>query len=520
MPTAPDAFEHSDLALGSLPGVPFRGALPTIRFATGSVFVILGLAAVTGLSTGQHWLAQGAEHWVPMDMAGALVFLLFGAIMMISRSNIAREASWVLMLAIGLASFAQHYAAGWPAALDAGTGEPGPWLRPVPAFLFVITGLRIYAATRRAALAPLLDGVILGLAVPALLGYLTGFAPLYESSVFRGISAIEAIGFSALGALFLLADIEYARLDMRAWKLPAAIGVSALAATTSIRVTEAVLDSFGRSGLQGIVSGSFSPEVSALAATNLLMALSIGAAAMFLLISRDTTQIARRESDARRLSQADFARTGTQLAETYDASAATAARLHEEVSRPLAELARSVERLGAELDSGRTGAAGETAQGIGREARRMARRTADLGCFDPARPEDFAPGPLAFQDMIAAVIALNRPRIRARRNRVLTEHADGVVHADRTRLQLALHLMLGHALDATRDCTPLISVRLDRAEGETILRMCFSAGCGDEVRPEPAFALVRQIAAWHGGSFDSTQAGRSRIMELRLPAAA
>lgn len=516
MQTIPEPVDHP-AGLPPLPGRPFRGLLPTIRFATGSVFVILGLAALTGLSTGQDWLARGAADWVPMDMVSALVFLLFGSIMMISRSNLAREASWVLMLAIGSLSLVQGYIAGWSGDADPALSQTGHWLRPVPAFLFFITGIRIYCATRRAALAPVLDGVILGLAVPALLGYMANFAPLYQSSIFHGISVIEALGFSVLGALFLLADIEYARLDMRAWKLPAALGVSALAATTSIRVTEAVLDGFGRSGLQGLLSGQVSPEVVALATTNLLMALSIGTAAMLLLVSRDSTQIARRETERRRLVQTDFARTSDQLAAAHEHFAAIGARLNDDLGDPAARLGRSADRLRIEIESGRTGPAGETAREIGREARLLAFHAVRLDSLQPEAPPDFTPETLAFEEIVADIVAQNRTAMRSRGNRVLTEHADGKVRADRTRLRQALHLMLAHALDATRDSTPLISIRLDRARSESVVRMSFSAGTENEAPDAPAFALVRRIADWHGGSFASTKVGRSRIMELKLP---
>ena len=516
MPTVPEPLDHT-AGLPPLPGQPFQGSLPTIRFATGSVFVILGLSAVTGLSTGQDWLARGAADWIPMDMVSALVFLLFGGIMMISRSNLAREASWVLMLAIGALSLGQHYLAGWTGADNTALSQTGAWLRPVPAVLFFITGLRIYFATRKPALAPVLDGVILGLSVPALVGYMAGFSPLYQSSIFHGISVIEALGFSVLGALFLLADIEYARLDMRAWKLPAALGVSALAATTSIRVTEAVLDGFGRSGLQGLLSGQVSPEIVALAATNVLMAFSIGTAAMLLLISRDSTHIARRETERRRLIQADFARTTDQLAAAHDRLAAMEARIDGDLGDPAARLGRSADQLVLELESGRTGPATATAREIGRDARRLAFHAARIASDQTGPPTDFAPETLAFEAIVAAIIAQNRTAIRARGNRVLTEHADGTVRADPTRLQQALHLMLAHALDATRDSTPLISIRLDRTDTTSVVRMAFSAGNENEALDVPAFELVRRIADWHGGSFANTKVGRSRIMELKLP---
>jgi hypothetical protein len=107
--------------------------------------------------------------------------------------------------------------------------------------------------------------------------------------------------------------------------------------------------------------------------------------------------------------------------------------------------------------------------------------------------------------------------MRARGNRVLTEHTDGSIRADRTCLLQAMHLMLAHALEATRDCTPLISIRLDAVWPDSVVRMSFSTGAENEAPDAPAFELVRRIAEWHGGSFASTKVGRSRIMELRLP---
>lgn len=516
MHTVPDGIAVTEPGQLRLPAPPFRGALPTIRFATGSVFVVVGLAAITGLSTGNYWLAGGATHWVPMDMVSASVFMLLGAIMMISRSNLARETSWVLMLAIGAVPFIQYFASDASGIVEPGGGLAGPWLRALPAFLFILTGLRIYAATRAPILAPLLDGVILGLSLPALLGYLSGFAPLYDSSVFGGISALEALGFSMLGVLFLLADLEYARLDMRAWKLSAAIGVSALAATTSLRVTEAMLDSFGRSGLQGMVAGRFTPEVGALATTNLLMALSIGAAAMLLLISRDNTQIARREAEGRRQSRGDFARTSDQLGSAFDELARLAAGLAEDIVRPAMRLGASADRLREELASGRTGPAAESACEIAHEARGLVLRAEILRLDDRPPPADFNPEIVDFAEIIAGVVAQNRTTMRGRRNRVLTEHAGGAIEADRTRLQQALHLMLGHALEATHDCTPLISVRLDLTGEAAMIRMSFSSGGECSGTPQPAFALVRRIAAWHGGDFRTTVVGRSQIMELTL----
>ena len=77
--------------------------------------------------------------------------------------------------------------------------------------------------------------------------------------------------------------------------------------------------------------------------------------------------------------------------------------------------------------------------------------------------------------------------------------------------------MLAHALDATRNSTPLISIRLDRTDTTSVVRMAFSAGNENEALDVPAFELVRRIADWHGGSFANTKVGRSRIMELKLP---
>ena len=376
MPTVPEPLDHT-AGLPPLPGQPFQGSLPTIRFATGSVFVILGLSAVTGLSTGQDWLARGAADWIPMDMISALVFLLFGGIMMISRSNLAREASWVLMLAIGALSWGSTILQAcrsrqYRPEPDRRLASPGPG-RPLlhnraqDLLRHPKTGSRTRAGRG--------DSRPLGPGARRLHGRLF---PLYQSSIFHGISAIEALGFSVLGALFLLADIEYARLDMRAWKLPAALGVSALAATTSIRVTEAVLDGFGRSGLQGLLSGQVSPEIVALAATNVLMAFSIGTAAMLLLISRDSTHIARRETERRRLIQADFARTTDQLAAAHDSLAAIEARIDGDLGDPAARLGRPADQLVLELEGGRTGPATATAREIGRDARRIAFHAARL----------------------------------------------------------------------------------------------------------------------------------------------
>lgn len=459
----------------------FLGSLPSLRFATGSILFLTGLAGFFGLKTGQDWLSRGAAHWIEICPLSAQAFMAFGALMMASWSRAARETCWILMCIVGAASLLHHYAV-WSGTslgpLEGWLGEDRPAMKPVAAFLLLVTGVRIWAATRAHQVAPVLDGIILGIAVASLLGYVTGFRPLYSSSLFGGLSYLETIGFLTIGGLFLLADIEYARLNLRVRRLPAALGIASFAATVSLRISEAVLDSLGRDGFEVLLTGQISVQAMALGATNTLMSIAIGAAAMFLIMTYDsTTRAAAQDAAQRRRAESDLVRVAGGL----DGLLADAATRGPGTALPAPPLYRS-----------RTEVAGLAEEVI---------KTSDLA---------------------------------ERRLRVLTNRAAGHVHADPTWLAQALHQMFSAAANGAAGYTPLVSMRLDREPGRRVVRMAFggaiapgpfraaehegdSAGCTEDRPVAHALGIADAVARWHGGGFWATSNGHASTLHLAVP---
>jgi hypothetical protein len=465
--------------------IPFRGSLPGIRFAAGAVLFVTGLAGFFGLQTGLDWLVRGAEGWIEVCAISAYAFMACGALMMAAWSPIARQTCWILMCTVGFVSLLHHWSI-WSGTslgpLSALLGEDDPPMKSVAAFLILVTGIRIWSATQSHQVAPLLDGIILGIAVASLLGYLSGFEPLYVSSVFGGISVLESIGFLAMGVLFLLADIEYARLNLRARRLPAALGIASFAAIVSLRISEAVLDSLGHRGFEGLLAGDVGVggAVLALGATNTLMSVSIGAAAMLLIVTYDTaTAGARRESALRIRAEADLAR----VSRTLDAALNTLAGVEGPVGGPVHPI----------LD----------------------RSEVDLA------------------DLTDAVLA-TRGQGQRGGPRVLKARAAGRVFADRGWLAQALRQLIDEAVADTAGGIPLLSLRLDREHDRSIVRLSFGGttktgpyaetpGAGstpngaDDRSVSHALGLADAVARWHGGSFWVTTTGSASTFHIALP---
>jgi len=468
---------------GPAANTSFRGSLPSLRFAAGAILFLTGLTGYFGLQTGTEWLARGAEDWIEICPLSAKSFMLFGALMMASWSRLAREACWMLMCAVGLASLLHHYAL-WSGTslgpLDRWLDGDGASVKPVAAFLLLTTGIRIWAATKAHQVAPVLDGIILGVAVASLLGYLTGFQPLYASSIFGGISLLETLGFLAIGLLFLLADVEYARLNDRVRRLPAALGIASFAATVSLRVSEAVLDSLGSRGFEALLDGQISVQAMALGATNTLMSVSIGAAAMFLIMTYDTTRrTASVEAAHRRRAEADLTRVAQGLDGLLTRAAEGAATAPDTLGSP------------------------------------------------SLRPQQVDVAPLA--EEIVHACDLRRGGVR-----VLTNRAAGRVEADPVWLGQAIRQMLCAAANGSAGHTPLVSMRLDREPGRDVVRMAFGGAVPNGPFPPPpgeggnpgytedhpvahALGLADAVARWHRGSFWVTSNGHASTLHLALP---
>jgi hypothetical protein len=188
---------------------PFRGRLPQIRRATGTIVAAIGSLALVGLWFDLPWLAAGWTRDQPMSggLAGAMTVL--GALMMLARSRPARIASWIFAIAAGAVLMRTWHFLPMP------DGEhPGEPALHLGALLLLLTGVRTFFAPQALSITATIDGVLLGVSGAALLGHVLGFTPLYaDNPAVSGLPLPAALQFLAIGILFWIADLEYARLD-------------------------------------------------------------------------------------------------------------------------------------------------------------------------------------------------------------------------------------------------------------------------------------------------------------------
>ncbi len=456
-----------------------------------------------------------------MEPPSAVVFILFGGLLMISWSRISREISWVLLMAIGAAALLSG--SSEPVALVDGRAEP-PGILPldrISALMLFLTGLRIFSATRIPYLAPTLDGVIFGISLICLLGCSVGIDSLHHFGALGALSWLESLGFAVLSAMFLYADVEYARLNERARRLAVALGAAAFAATVSIRLADAIFASAGLDGFLAILGGQASHDVAVLAVLYLLVSLTIAAAVIFLMGYADNPNRLRRLRNAARLAEieqfryadclnqvlgdADTARTSlretlasaTNLLEQYSTSAATAAghSMPEGGTVPLAAIHAAQLELGAlsELQFGKDRL----------ELLRSGSEAIDLRTL--------------FQGL-----ALHNKDLLASCNvRLSLRQAEGSIVGDRGILMSSLNILLCHAIRSASGILPQVLVKTKQQRSVDVISFTFSGrepgdlpeGSGDrsrvgegvsveQVRRELCLAIA--AAEMRGGDFSAT----------------
>jgi hypothetical protein len=472
--------------------LPFRGVLPSLRFATGACLAVTGLAGVMGHNTRYAWLAAIREDWTPIAPASAYLFVALGSLLMLAWSPTARRLSWALLVCAGAA------------ALTHGILRPEAALMGrLSALMLLVTGFRTFAATRFFGLAAALDGLITGLSLTSMIGYAADFEPLYRFGFCQGLSFLESAAFLALGILFMLADLEYARLNLRARRLSAAIAMSALAAAISFRVTEAVLDSLGHGGFSSVFAGEFTAQTLALGTTNLISSFAIGASALLLSMRHENALAVERERRRRREAEAEIANLSRRLDAIY--------RAYGRVSHGLAQ---ELHGLGAGLRQ----RAGDIEERAGAPALEdaLAARLAALGDAEAVAGAGLVP-----EDVDLAALVRQAAAARgAAGGSVLSEQVRGTVRADRFLLSLAV----GHVLDAIQGDPArragVVSVRLIRTGTEDIVRFSIGGQAGGRAPDPGALLQAERVASWHGGRFWSAADGGVASYSMALPVAA
>jgi PAS domain S-box-containing protein len=220
-----------ELALDTRRGsAPERPALRWARAAAATA-AALGILALLGWATGWLRLAALANERIPMAPSTALLFLVFGAaLLLVSRragaGHVSRtlvvsvSAATLLALALLLASSRgshlelEHFGIRHTTSAD---GVPVGHISPVTAALFLLSGAAVLfllflpAGRKRRSLLPALVGGVVTLAGLVLaMAYLLG-EPLLYGGTFIPPALSTSLAFVALGVALLLLSIDRAR---------------------------------------------------------------------------------------------------------------------------------------------------------------------------------------------------------------------------------------------------------------------------------------------------------------------
>jgi hypothetical protein len=135
---------------------------------------------------------------------------VLGALMMLAQSRRARTASWIFAIAAGAVLAPRWHVLPIP------VGErPSEPMLNLGALLLLLTGVRTFFAPQVLTITATIDGVMLGVSGAALLGHVFGVATLHADNLaMSGLPVPATLQFLAIGILFWIADLEYARLDL------------------------------------------------------------------------------------------------------------------------------------------------------------------------------------------------------------------------------------------------------------------------------------------------------------------
>lgn len=488
-----------------------------------------------GRVTGVMWLASGFPGADPMELPAAIVFMLFGALLMLSWSRLSREASWVMLVIIGGAALLSG---------GSGLGEVVPvqfeWMSFAPidrisGLMLFLIGVRIFSATRMHFLAAVLDGVILGMALMSIVGCVTGVEALLRLGPLGSLSWLEAVGFALLSSMFLYADVEYARINSRTRRSSLALGTAALAATISFRLADALFVSAGLDGILAVFTSNAADKVAVLAILQLLVSLTIAAAAIFLMGNSDSPSRLRVSRDeCIRAENNQFKCAEYLNGELGDLEKARV-RMQIRLERAEEELERCIAIIDPDDDgSNDRPPLAKALSAAHSELSTLVQEDTKVGQLsnypcDRERVDLF--------QLFQLLAIRNGHLLNLSKVRLSLHRAGGFVFADRAILASCLNVLLRNAIGSASGALPYVDVGLKRrgiTDPVDVIRITYSVPemgveegkrkAHDEGPGRPEERVLRELclasvaADVHGGTFRVAVEGRVWSYVLTLPA--
>lgn len=406
-------------------------------------------------------------------------------------------------------------------------------IAPGTAFLFLAAGLRIAVARRLYVVGPALTGAILGTSLVSLLGYAIGALNFHYGLDLTRTSPLTATGFAVLSAMFLWTDTVYAAQEGRTRILPLAVGIVALVAMVSLRITQGTIEHLAamapRDGAAHVIW-----DFGLLIVSNALVSILLALAVLLFLASRRQVEIARQEIARREQANADMTRTTARLNRAYAELEQVLDILGRDLRMSVDTLREQAQHLQVHADTGDLPNVHRAVIEIAEGARLLSNRLAELSRFADFESGDVVRADIDFGRMVRETLFMNRAMIQGQVAAVDAKRAEGRLFADRTLIQQALNLILTEALLASGQTPrPKITIELRRTLHESTIAVRAAgipASKGRERERERSMdidegdgesrnlALVRRIARSHDGTFlVSPSSGAARDYLLIIP---